>query len=101
MIKVYLAGFCLAHLEQDHSDTTSDEPLCLGIRGICYSQGDFISQRLPITINLLRFLKRQLCTANLTLLEQHLLWGWGHFIVAFFGFFRASEFTYATTNFSP
>jgi len=95
-IKVYLAGIRLEHLEQGHPDPTHDEPLRLVIRGIRCSQGDSTNQRLPITINLLRTLKRQLRVSSLSLLEQRLMWA--AFTVAFFGFLRASEFTVTTTD---
>ena len=45
--------------------------------------------RLPITINLLRTLKYQLCSSHMSLLEQRLLWT--EFTLSFYGFLCASE----------
>jgi len=88
-IKVYLAGTHLAHLEHGHPDPTSDELLCLVIRGIRH-------QRLPITINLLQTLKCQLHNTNLSSVEKCLMWA--AFTTAFYGFLRISEFTNSASD---
>ena len=72
----YLATIHLMHIENGFPDLTTDESLNLLCRGICRQQS---SSRLPITINLLRTLKSQLCSSQMcssqmSLLEQRLLW---------------------------
>ena len=99
---VYLAAICLRHLEQILDDPTHDHLLHLVCIGIPRLQGDKICKRLPITINVLRTLKRQLANSTFfTVLEQRLLWA--TFSSAFYGFMRVSEFTMPPTSdtFSP
>ena len=85
------AGIRLAHLECGHLDPTVDESLRLVIRGIQCLQGESCHHQLPITINLLRTLKQQICISNYSLVEQCLLWA--AFMTAFYGFLQVSEFT--------
>ena len=90
-IKVYLAGIRLEHLERGLEDPTKDELLHLLCTGIKRSQSVSKPKRLPITINVLQTLKLQLRNdSSLTPLEKRLLWA--AFILAFYGFLRASEF---------
>ena len=65
-------------------DPTKDELLCTGIKR---SQGVSKHNCLPVTINVLQTLKSQLQKKRLL---------WAAFILAFYGFLRASEF--ATPN---
>ena len=53
-------------------------------------QGDRCRTRLPITINLLRTLKRKLQQSHYSIAEQRMLWS--AFTLAFYGFLRASEY---------
>ena len=60
-IKVYLAGIRLEHLERGIKDPTKDELLHLLCSGVEKSQGAQTHTCLPITINVLKILKSQLC----------------------------------------
>ena len=93
-IKVYLAGIQLEHLERDLEDPTKDEVLHLLCTGIKRSQDTQSHTRLPITINVLKTLKSQLCRdPSFSLLEKR--WLWAAFTLAFYGFLKASEFAIA------
>ena len=72
-LKVYLAAIHLMHMENGFTDLTTDESLHLVYRGICRQQSTSECVWLPITINLMRTLKSQLRTSQISLLEQHLL----------------------------
>ena len=89
-LKVYLCGIRLWHIEEGFEDPTSDPLLQLVCRGIRRMQGDRCRTRLPITINLLRTLKRELQQSHYSLAEQRMLWS--AFTLAFYGFLRASEY---------
>ena len=65
---------CLMHIENSLTDPTTDGSLHLVCRGICRQQTNSERVRLLITINLLRTLKSQLHSSQMSLLEQHLLW---------------------------
>ena len=94
-IKVYLAGIRLLHLEHGLADPTRDAPLltylCTGIRRSCSKKA---RTRQPITIPLLHSIKRQLSNSSLT--AQDKLLYWAAFTLAFYGFLRASEYSYPT-----
>ena len=91
IIKVYLAGIHFEHLERGFEDPTKDELLQLLCTGIKRSQGAQTRTRLPVTITVLQTLKSQLrLDSAFSPLEKHLLWA--AFIMAFYGFLRASEF---------
>ena len=77
------------HIENCFADPTTDESLHLLCRGIRRQQNCSERTRLPITINLLRTLKSQLRSSQMSLLEQRLLWT--AFTLSFYGFLRASE----------
>ena len=77
------------HIENGLTDPTTDESLHLVCRGIRRQQSSSERVRLPITINLLRTLKSQLRSSQMSLLEQRLLWT--AFTLSFYGFLRASE----------
>ena len=51
ILKVYLAGIHLLHIEHGFPDPTDDSLLELVCRGIRHQQGDHQRTRLPITIN--------------------------------------------------
>ena len=53
-------------------------------------QGDRCRTHLPITINLLRTLKRELQQSHYSLAEQRMLWS--AFMLAFYGFLCASKY---------
>ena len=59
IIKVYLAGIRLAHIESGIPDPTANSLLQLVCRGIHRLQGDSQRTCLPITVNLLHTLKNQ------------------------------------------
>ena len=84
-----MAAIHLMHIENGLTDTTTDESLHLVYRGIRQQQSSSEHVRLPITINLLRTLKSQLRSPQMSLLEQHLLWT--AFTLSFYGFLCASE----------
>ena len=65
ILKVYLPGIRLDHIEQGLADPTESASLHLVCRGIRRQQGDNRRTRLPITINLLQVLKEQLQTSPL------------------------------------
>lgn len=90
-IKVYLAGIRLEHIERGFLDPTNDELFLLLCKGIKRSQGSARRTHHPITINILCTLKSKLREeSSYSLLEKRLLWS--AFTLAFYGFFRASEF---------
>ena len=88
-LKVYLAAIRLMHIENGLLDPTTDDTLHLVCRGTHRQQINPDCTRLPITINLLRTLKTQLRSSEMSLLEQRLLWA--AFTLSFYGFLRASE----------
>jgi len=87
---VYLAAIQLNHIQNDYEDPTRDNLLQLVCRGICRQQGDNQRNRLPITLNILRTLKEQLCQSSYTFQEKLMLWS--AFATAFYGFLRVSEY---------
>ena len=89
-LKVYLCGIRLWHIEAGFNDPTSDPLLQLVCRGIRRMQGDGCRIRLPITINTLHTIKRELRQSHYSLAEQRMLWS--AFTLAFYGFLRASEY---------
>ena len=89
-IKVYLAAIRLDHIENGYQDPTRDNLLQLVCRGIRHHQGDNQRNRLPITLNILRTLQEQLRQSSYTFQEKLMLWS--AFTIAFYGFFRASEY---------
>jgi len=88
-LKVYLAAICLMHIEEGLADPTTDESLHLVCQGIRRQQDTPERKQLPITINVLKILKSQLCLSNLLALEQRMLWS--AFTLSFYGFLCASE----------
>jgi len=67
-----------------------DNLLQLVCRGIRHQQGDNQQNRLPITLNILRTLKEQLCYSLYIFQEKLILWS--AFTTTFYGFVRASEY---------
>jgi len=59
-LKVYLCGIHLWHIEEGFNDPTSDPLLQLVCRGIHCMQGDGCCISLPITINTIHIIKREL-----------------------------------------
>ena len=87
-------AYGLEHLERDLEDPMKDELLHLLCTGIIRSQGARPHTRLPITIDVHKTLKSQLCRdPSFSPLEKRLLWA--VFTLAFYGFLRASEFAIA------
>ena len=104
-IKVYLAGIRLEHLERGFQDPTNDKLLQLLCTRIKRSQGGTSRTHLPITLNILRILKNQLRSKNLIPYWRKDYYG-QVFILAFYAFLRASEFTasnlqWSDIHFSP
>ena len=72
--QVYLSGIRLWHIEEGFSDPTNDPLLQLVCRGIRRMQGDGCRTCLPITINILHTLKRELRQSHFSLEEKRMLW---------------------------
>ena len=72
-LKVYPAAICLMHIENGFTNLTTNKLLHLVCSGIRHQQNNSECTRLPITINLLRTLKDQLRSSQMSLLEQRLL----------------------------
>ena len=89
-LKIYLSGIRLWHIEEGFSDPTNDPLLQLVCRGIRRMQGDRCRTCLPITINILHTLKRELGQSHFSLAEKRMLWS--TFTLAFYVFLRASEY---------
>ena len=89
-LKVYLCGIRLWHIKEGFKDPTSDPLLQLVCKGICHMQGNRCCTRLPITINLLDTLKRELQQSRYSLTEQQMLRC--ALTIAFYGFLCASEY---------
>ena len=70
-LKVYLAAILMIHIEQGLVDPTTDESLHLICRGIHRQQDNPERKSLPITSDLLRTLKSQICLTNYSLLEHN------------------------------
>ena len=89
-LKVYLSALRLLHIESSYPDPTKDSLLEYVIKGIKRSQSTASRPRLPITLNLLRDLKRALHNSHtITMHDKRMLWA--AFCTAFYGFLRASE----------
>ena len=88
-LKVYLCGIRLWHIEEGFEDPTLDPLLQLVFRGIHRMQFDRCRIHLPITINLLRTMKRELQQSHYSLAEQRMLWS--AFTLVFYGFLHASD----------
>lgn len=90
-LKVYISALRLFHIENGHSDPTKDMLLQYVIKGIKRSQLASVRPRLPITVDLLRDLKRALhSSSTLSFHDKRMLWA--AFSTGFYGFLRASEF---------
>ena len=91
-IKVYLAGIRLLHIENGFADPTKEAPLlhylCTAIRR---SQSTPPKKRQPITVSLLKIMEKELFRSNLPSRDKSAYWA--AFILAFYGFLRASEYT--------
>jgi len=85
-LKIYLCGIHLWHIE----DPTSDPLLQLVCRDLRSLQGDRCHSRLPITINILHTIKRELRQSRNSMAEQRLLWS--VITLGFYGFLWASEY---------
>ena len=90
-IKTYLSAIRLLHIESGLSDPTQDTLLQYVVRGIKRAQSSHTAHtRLPITIHVLKDLKRALHdTTKLSLQDKRMLWV--AFCTAFYGFLCASE----------
>ena len=94
---VYLAGVHLFHIENEFPDPTKEAPLlhylCTAIR--C-SDTHKARKRHPITLPLLRTIKAELSQSSLPSRDK--LMYWAAFVLAFYGFLRASEYTAPTAS---
>ena len=72
-LKVYLSVICLMYIENGLPDPTTDESLHLVCKDVYPLHSNSESTRLLIRINLLRTLKIQSRSSQMSLLEQHLL----------------------------
>ena len=90
-IKTYLSAIRLLYIESGLPDPTQDTLLQYVVRGIKRLQsGPAAHTRLPVTIHVLKDLKRALHDTNeLSLHNKRMLWA--AFCTAFYGFLRASE----------
>lgn len=93
-VKVYLAGVRSLHIEQGFQNPFENRPrLARVIRGIKRLRSNPTAERLPVTIEVLRTLRRALCVANY---DEALFWAATCF--GFFGFLRCGEFTVPAAN---
>ena len=92
-IKMYLAGVRLFHIENHVADPTKEAPLLHYLyTAIRRHSGDNKLNRLPITLQLLHVMKRELSRKqSLAPLDKALFWA--AFTLAFYGFLWASEYT--------
>ena len=90
-IMVYFAGVHLFHIENEFPDPTKGAPLlhylCAAIR---HSDTHKARKRHPITLSLLRTIKAELSQSSLPSRDK--LMYWAAFVLAFYGFLRASEY---------
>ena len=101
-IKLYMAGICFAHTENSLPDPFQEAPLLhLLLHGIKRTVGLVLRQCLPITMTLLRQIKKELAYAH-DFLPSDKLMLWLAFTLAFYGFLRSSEFTSpSSSQFNP
>ena len=100
-IKLYLTAIRFQHIQHEHPDPTNDTLLQYVVKGVKRSQCVTTRPRLPVTIQVLRDLKTALHEAtHQTYYNKRMLWA--AFVVAFYGFLRASELcAKATNSFDP
>ncbi len=91
-IAVYMSAIRLYHLEKGYPDPTANAPLLKYLlQGIKRSQSTRPTQKHPITPDLLKRLKPLLKSSGLSSSQWHLYWA--AFTLAFYAFFRVSEYT--------
>ena len=94
-IKVYLAGIRLEHIQRGlHNPFSSCPRLQLVLRGIRRKLALTPRPRLPITVDILRKVKRSLRHAS-DISPYDVALTWAACTLAFFGFLRCAEFTAA------
>ena len=98
-LKTYLAGIRFAHIEDGYQDPFAGaHQLQLVLRGIKRTGKPPASrQRLPITISVMKLLKSALKDDS-TFTTYGCAAYWASFTLAFFAFFRISEFTAPQPN---
>ena len=97
-IRVYLSGLRQYHIEHGFRDPLVDmhllDYLCKGIRR---HQGDTPLRRPPITLTLLKNLRRQIRgSSTIKKPDKHMYWA--AMTLAFYGFLRANEFCSPTAH---
>ena len=95
-IKVYPAGICLFHIENNFPDPTKEAPLlCYLCTAIRRYAGETNLKCLPITIPILCSIKANLSHRHHMPSQDRQLF-WAAFTLTFYGFLRASEYTSPT-----
>ena len=89
-IKTYLAAICRHHINKSLSDPTSNKCLLHVMKGIKRLQVRSTSNRMAITLPVLKNLKMQLHRSEMSFHDKRMLWA--TLCLAFYGFLRSAEF---------
>ena len=89
--KLYLSAVSNYHKEHGHLTPTRHSAVQAVLRGFCRKAPQLPDKRLPISLDVMRFMKTQIASSHLSRFDQHVVWF--AFTLAFFGFLRVCELT--------
>lgn len=90
-VKVYAAAVGARHSEHNLPSPTNAIVVLQALGGYKRLRSAVTDKRLPITVEIMRFLKSRLFSSELSIYEKCLFWS--AFTLAFFAFLRVGEFT--------
>ena len=90
IVRVYLAGLQNYALEHDIPTVSPASVISRALKGCQRLRPKTLDKRIPITLDIMRTLKRGVFSSSLSSYQQHLFWCAA--TLAFSGFLRVSEF---------